>query len=181
MAGEPIFLSDVRDAERLQLLEPAGPLAALMAGRAGLDLEAQVLERLIDRRLVLGEIARYAPVRPPQAEIDAAVARWRARAAARGVETPAADPLALAFIVDSLRIERYVEQRFTAAAHPTREEARAYYLANPESFARDGVVPPFDDVEDDARARLGEERRLAMVRDWLSGLRSRAQVTIVRR
>lgn len=181
VAGDPIFLSDVWNAERLQLLDPTGPLAALTAGREGLDLEGQVLERLIDRRLMLGEIARYAPIRPPQAEIDAAVARWRERAAARGVETSAEDPLALAFIADTLRIERYVEQRFTAAAHPTREEARAYYLANPESFARDGATPPFDDIEDDARARLGEERRLAMVRDWLAGLRSRAQVTVVKK
>ena len=182
VAGEPIFLSDVWTIERRALLDPSGALAALMAGRAdgagGED--GRVLERLIDRRLVLGEIARYAPIRPPQSEIDAAVARWRARADARGVEA-VADPFALAFIVDTLRIDRYIEQRFTAAAHPTREEARAYYLANPASFAVGGVTPSFDDVEDAARARLGEERRLAMVRDWLAGLRSRAQVTVVRR
>ena len=181
VAGDPIFLSDVWNTERLQLLDPSGSLAALREGRAD-DAEGQVLERLIDRlidrRLVLGEIARYAPIRPPQPEIDAAVARWRARASARGVETSAADPVALAFIADTLRIERYIEQRFTAAAHPTREEARTYYLADPESFARDGATPSFDDVEDDARARLGEERRLAMVRDWLAGLRTRAQVTV---
>ena len=180
VAGEPIFLSDVWNVERLQLMDPSGSLAALMAGRAD-DAERQVLERIIDRRLVLGEIARYAPIRPPQPEIDAAVARWRARADARGVEIPADDPIALAFIVDTLRIERYIEQRFTAAAHPTREEARAYYLANTGSFARGGVTPPFDDVEDNARARLGEERRLAMVRDWLEGLRARAQVRVVDR
>ena len=179
VAGEPVFLSDVWSVERLLLMDPTGSLAALMAGRAD-DAERQVLERIIDRRLVLGEIARYAPIRPPQSEIDAAVARWRARADARGVEIPAGDPIALAFIVDTLRIERYIEQRFTAAAHPTREEARAYYLANPGAFARDGVTPPFDDVEDDARARLGEERRLAMVRDWLAGLRSRADVRVLR-
>lgn len=180
VAGDPIFLSDVWRVERLELLDPSGPLAALMDARAD-GAEGQVLERLIDRRLVLGEIARYAPIRPPQPEIDAAVARWRARASARGVETSAADPAALAFIADTLRIERYIEQRFTAAAHPTREEARTYYLADPESFARDGATPSFDDVEEAARARLGEERRLAMVRDWLAGLRDRGQVTVVRR
>jgi hypothetical protein len=180
VAGDPIFLSDVWTVERRQLLDPSGSLAALMAGRAD-DAYGQVLERMIDRQLVLGEIARYAPIRPPQPEIDAAVARWRARAAAAGVETAASDPLALAFIVDTLRIDRYIEQRFTAAAHPTREEARAYYMAHPESFARGGVTPSFDDVEDAARARLGEERRLTMVRDWLAGLRTRAQVTVVRR
>lgn len=178
VGGDPIFLSDVRDAQRLRLLEPASPLAALMASRPG-DPDEQVLERLIDRRLVLGEIARYAPLRPSQTEIDNAIERWRARAAAAGAGIDGVEPLALAFITDTLRIERYIAQRFTAAAHPTRDEAQAYFLANSTAFARDGRTPRFDDVEDEVRAKLGEERRLAMVREWLAGLRNRAQVHVV--
>lgn len=177
VAGDPIFLSDVRDAEQWRLFEPEGALAAV-ADRDG--AEAPALSRLIDRRLVLGEIARYAPLRPLQSEVDAAMARWRARTSDLRLDAAVVDPIALAFIVDSLRIERYIEQRFTAAAQPTREEARAWYLANRERFTESGVTRDFDDVEDEARARLAEERRLAMVRTWLADLRSRAQVRVVR-
>ena len=75
-----------------------------------------------------------------------------------------------AFLADTLRIDRYIDQRFTAAAYPTREEARAFYKG----------TDPFEKVEDAVRRQLAEERRLSMVREWLRGLRERAQVRILR-
>lgn len=177
VAGDPIFLSDVRDAERWRLFEPDGTLATVSARDPE---EPSSLARLIDRRLVLGEIARYAPLRPSQAEIDAALAQWRARTAGLSLDASIVDPVATAFITDSLRIERYVEQRFTAAAQPTREEAGAWYEANRDALAGAGLTGSFDDVEQAVRARLAEERRLTMVRTWLDDLRTRVQVRVVR-
>ena len=176
VGGEPIFLSDVREVVRLRLLDPAAPLAPL-AEAADAPEEARALERMINRRLVLAEVARYSQAPPPAADLAAAEKIWAARFDA----APAHDPAFVrAFLVDTLRIERYIDQRFTAAAQPTRDEARAYYDANPARFARAGVPARFEDVEEDARRRLAEERRLAMVREWLEGLRARGGVRVVR-
>nr|MBA3950073.1 hypothetical protein [Acidobacteriota bacterium] len=79
VGGEPIFLSDVRDARALSLLDPAGALAALSAPDADAPDE-MVLERLINRRLVLAEVGRYLRTPPAPADVDRAVEAWTARA-----------------------------------------------------------------------------------------------------
>ncbi|HUF23088.1 MAG TPA: hypothetical protein VMN81_03090 [Vicinamibacterales bacterium] len=175
VGGEPIFLSDVRDVVRLRLLDPAGPLAPLVEAPDA-SIESRALQRMINRRLVLAEVARYSQATPPAADLAAARTIWAARFDAPPPHDPA---FVRAFLVDTLRIDRYIEQRFTAAAQPTREEARAYYDADPSRFARADVPARFEDVEDDARDRLAEERRLAMVREWLEGLRARGGVRVV--
>lgn len=186
VGGEPIFLSDVRDARALRLLDPSGSLSAIAIGSAAAT-DADVLERLINRRLVLAEVARYLQTAPSAADVDRAESAWTMRFASvaerdAALASSGAPPaMARAFLADTLRIDRYIDQRFTAAAQPTREEARAYYQANLADFARDGGVPGFEDIEAEARARLAEERRLQLVRDWISGLRSRAQVRVVGR
>lgn len=185
VGGDPIFLSDVREAVRLRVFEPGGMLAP-----AGSDTqrppEEQALERLINRRLVLAEVARYLQQTPSEAEVDRAMQAWSARfeaaadrdaALASGGGSAAA---VRAFLADSIRINGYIDQRFTAAAQPTREEARAYYEANPAQFSTGGDVPAFDDVEDEARRRLADVRRIELVREWLRGLRERAQVRVLR-
>ena len=173
VGSEPIFLSDVRDARALRLLDDV-------------DLsEEAVLNRLIERRLVLAEVERYLRTPPAQADVDAAVEAWTRRVggvAARDAALARAGAtldMARAFLADTRRIDYYIDQRFTAAAQPTREEARVFYQANLALFVRDRSVAGFEDVEDDARAKLAGERRLALVREWLAGLRNRAQVRIV--
>ena len=122
VANEPIFLSDVREVVRLRLLA-AGD-------------EAEAIERLIDRRLVLAEVARYSQAPPPTAAVDTAVRDW----AAKFPEPPSHDAAFVrAFLADTLRIDAYVDQRFSAQA--TSETS---------------------------------------LRDWLKGLRDRAQVRIIR-
>lgn len=166
VGGEPIFLSDVREAMRLQLLDPRGTLAPL-SDVAGATEEEKALQRLINRRLVLAEVTRYSQLLPPEADIAAAEKTWRAGFA----DPPPHDPAVVrAFLVETLRIERYIDQRFTAAAQPTRDEARAFYKG----------TAPFESVEEDVRRQLAHDRRIGMVRDWLRGLRERAQVRILR-
>ncbi|HEX6322851.1 MAG TPA: hypothetical protein VFZ36_03925 [Vicinamibacterales bacterium] len=175
VGGEPIFLSDVREVVRLRLLDPAGALAPLVDA-PGASEESRALVRMINRRLVLAEVARYSQAPPPAADVAAAEKAWAARFDA----VPARDPAFVrAFLIDTLRIDRYIDQRFTAAAQPTRDEARAYFDANPARFSRAGAPARFEDVEDEARNRLAEERRLAMVREWLDALRERGNVRVV--
>ena len=181
VGGDPIFLSDLRQTEQLKLIDPEAPLA-LVTAMTGVPAGQMPLERLINRRLVLAEVTRYQQPGPPAADIDRALEIWSARfpdAAARDAAIDAAAggsrAVVRAFLADSLRIERYLDQRFTAAAQPTREEVRAFYQANLGLFA----PAAFEEAEEGVRARLSDTRRLALVRDWLTALRNRAAVQVV--
>ncbi len=181
VGGDPIFLSDVRQAEKLKLIDPAGSLVQVIA-MTGAPAGQMPLEQLINRRLVLAEVTRYLQPSPPTADIDRAVETWSARFSSGAERDAAIDAAAggsraavRAFLADSLRIDRYLDQRFTAAAQPTREEVRAFYQANLGLFA----PAAFEEAEDSVRARLSDTRRLALVRDWLTALRNRATVQVV--
>jgi hypothetical protein len=173
--GRLITLSDARGVLRMGLEpQPARP--------PGTDTIAVVLETLIDRQLILIEVDRYAPPEPPPATVERRVDALRARF-----------PDALAFetalheagfrhdelrryIRDSLRMDMYVQQRFTAAIQPREEELLQYYREHAPEFTRDGAPRPFESVRDEVRARFVANRQAALVREWLEGLRRRANV-----
>jgi hypothetical protein len=170
--GQLITLSDVRAVTRLGLetVTPSG------------DPVGHVLEKLIDRQLMLVEVERYAPPEPRAETIEARLASVRAKFPdALAVEAVlhqtgmTADDLRR-YLRDSLRIESYLEQRFTASIQPSDEEVAAYYRLHELEFTRGGVLVPYTEAQNDARARLIAERRAALVRDWLTGLRRRAIV-----
>ncbi len=105
-----IMLSDVRAAIGLGLVDaPSGP-----------DAERLALDRLIDRQVLLHELARFPPPEPADDAIEAAAATMRARAGARLPELMQATGIDDARIRelarDTLRIQAYVRQRFGAAA-----------------------------------------------------------------
>ena len=79
-------------------------------------------------------------------------------------------------VVDNLRIEAYVEQRFGAAAQPTPEEVQRYYKEHPGEFTKDGRLAAFDDVQPAVLQKVNAERIRALITDWLDRLRRRGQV-----
>jgi hypothetical protein len=173
--GQLITLSDVRAVTRLGLET---------APQSG-DPILSVLDKLIDRHLMLVEVDRYAPPEPSTAEIDAQLQVVQKRF-----------PDALAFettlgqvgwsrddvrryVRDELRTERYLQQRFAATIQPSDEELAAYYRVRAEDFTRGGVLPPYSDVREDVRNRFVSERRSTLVREWLASLRRRANIVTV--
>ena len=171
--GQLITLSDVRAVVRLGL-ETAPP---------GGDPIAQVLDKLIDRQLTLVEVERYAPPEPPADRVEARVQEIRGRF-----------PDALAFettlhqigmslddvrryIRDTLRIDAYLEQRFASTIQASDDEVAAYYRLNQARFTRGGTLMPYEAARAEARAQLIAERRAALIRDWLTGLRRRTNFT----
>jgi hypothetical protein len=156
-----------------------------MPGGSKESPEDAALAALIARRLQLVEVNRYLPPDPAAADIDARLAAVRARftsdaafeAALR--ETGVTQVQLRVSIRDTLRIENYLQQRFGAGYQPGEEEVQRYYRVNSGEFVRGGVVQPYAEVRDAARARLVEERRAALVREWIEGLRRRADVTIL--
>jgi hypothetical protein len=105
VGSQPITLSDARTALALGLVE-------------GRDVDQDLVQRLVDRELMLREAERYEPPEPPAARVDAAVAEVRARA---GGDEALARVLAAggfterrlrAWIRNDLRVEAYLRQRF---------------------------------------------------------------------
>jgi hypothetical protein len=156
----------------------------LVRGRAD-SLEA-VVDRLIERRLMLREVDRYAPADPAQADVDRLVAEVRARAGspeqfeAIVLQTGIGLDQLHRHVRDDLRIESYLQQRF-GASQPTEEEVRQYYSEHAAEFSPGGALRPFEEARDVVKAALVAERRAATIRDWLADLRRRANVNVVPR
>jgi hypothetical protein len=172
--GALVTQSDVAVAVRLGLVPAA----------AAPDPASAALDALIERRLMLAEVDRYAPPDPPEADVDRHVADIRVRAGAQfdaillqgGISM---DQLRRQ-VRDDLRIDAYLQQRF-GAMQPSEEEIFQYYRDHPAAFSQNGVVRRFDDAHDVARAALVAERRGATIRDWIAGLRKRANVNVLPR
>lgn len=119
VAGRVITLSDTQAAVRLGLVS-----AENVAGTT-----ADALDRLVERALVLAEVARYAPSEPlPEAIAQrlAAVNRRFPSAAALTVvlaETGYSETRLREFVRDDVRIEIYLEQRFAGAQPADRRRA----------------------------------------------------------
>lgn len=172
--GALIMQSDVAVAMRLGRVPSAGasnPVAA-------------ALDSLIERRLMLAEVDRYAPPDPPDADVDRHVADIRARAGAEFetilVQSGIAVDQLRREVRDDLRIDAYLQQRFGAAL-PTEEEILQYYRDHTAAFTRDGVLRSFDEAHDVVRAALIAERRNATIREWVTGLRRRSNVNVLPR
>lgn len=171
--GQLITLSDVRAVTRLGL-EPG-------VGEGG-DAVRRVLDALIDRQLVLVEVERYAPPEPAPALIERRVKAIHARFPDMLAFVTTLHQVGMTeehlhrYVRDALRIDAYLQQRFTATLQPSDDEIAAYYRLHAEDFTRDGKLAPYAEVRAEARARLIEERRAVLVRDWLAGLRRRADI-----
>ena len=127
VGGQPITLSDVNGALLFRLVEPP-------AGTR--DPLAYVLDRLIDRTLILGEVDRFQPPEPAPVEIALRVTELEQRSG-----SPEAFARALTItgltreqlqrhIRDDLRITTYLNQRFgTNPDAPERVTAIAGWTA----------------------------------------------------
>jgi hypothetical protein len=169
--GDVVTLSDVRAARQLQLI-------------AGADVmtDDQVVDALIERRLTIAEVGRYTSAEPSAADVAARRNAWEA--ALPPGTTPAAalaavgmrDTALTAWFRDDLRLAAYLDQRFTAAAQPTRQQAQAYFQEHSNDFMVNGETPPFAAVEPEVRRRVAAERRATRTHDWIEGLKARAEI-----
>ncbi len=173
--GQVIMLSDVRAFLELRLIER--PDAS--------DPTALVLTALVERQLILDEVARYVVDEPSTAELDARLALVVVRIGGPDafeqvlqVVGFTADDLRQVLRED-LRIERYLARRFPSARQPTEDEVAAYFLEHIEEFQTDGVPQSFEVARDDAQRRLSAQLRQELIDDWTAGLSRRADVFLV--
>jgi hypothetical protein len=169
---QPIMLSHVRIARALGVVTPV----------PGEDDRTAATQQLIDRQLMLLEIARFLPPAPDVAAIKAEMTALNARAGAglaaltesTGLDAARLERLAR----ETLLIQAYLAQRFGAPLTASESDARLYYETHRDEFLRDGAVRPFEEVDQLARTRATEERRRATIAAWVAALRKRADITI---
>ena len=144
------------------------------------DARTAATRQLIERQLILAEVARFAPPEPDAAAIEREMAEMKQRAGARFealMQSTGLDEQRIRDIArETLRIQAYLNQRFGTNVQVSEEEVEQYYRAHPEEFARNGLLMSFDDAAPIARTRASGLRRAALVAQWLRDLRARADV-----
>ncbi len=165
------MMSDVSAARDFGILPP--PTAV--------DPVRDMLSRLIDRALVLAEVDRYAPPEPSADAVDRAMETLRRRFSTAQAFQNALARNGLAekhlreTLREGLRIQSYLDQRFTVAP-PVDEDLGRYYRDHPDEFRRGGVVAAFEDVRQDVGQAVVADRRRSLVDEWVNGLRRRAEI-----
>lgn len=173
VGDEVITLSDVSGAISIGFIEVEG---------VG-DPTGAALGQLIEHTLMLVEVDRYSPPEPDAALVERRLAHLRGRFAsgeafATALAVAGLDEARLRGRVrDELRIQAYLDQRFTAAAQPTDEEVARYYREHQGEFIKDGRPLSSAEAEEIIRPRLAAERRRAQIAEWIAGLRRRAEIT----
>ena len=173
--GIAITLTDVNAAIGLGLVEVVGTD----------DAQGAATRQLVDRQLIIGEVARFSPPEPDPAAVEREVAALKERAGAglealmqsTGLDEERIRDLAR----DNLRIRAYLDQRFGTNVQVSDEEVEQYYRGHPEEFTRNGVLISFEEAAPIARQRSSALRRSALVAQWLRDIRARAEVFEARR
>jgi hypothetical protein len=170
--GRVITLSDVRAAQALGLIAP----------EPGADPQAFILERLIDRVLVLQEVERYSPPEPDAAAIDRGVAAIRTRSGSDAALEATVRRFGLEptfvrqWIRNDLRIALYLDQRFAGINEPTAEEIENYRRQHAGELQAAGAPANEASISAAARTRVMLERRDLLAREWIESLRARGQI-----
>lgn len=119
-ASQPITLSDIAAARRFHLIEvPAGTA----------DPTGYVLDRLIDRSLMLTEVDRFQPPEPDATEITRRIDEMQARSGSTEnfekdlAVTGTTREQLRRFVRDGLRLETYLNQRFGTLIDPNERQA----------------------------------------------------------
>lgn len=122
--GEALTLSDVNAASMLQLLTPE-------TNRP--DRASAVLDRLIERTLIMGEVDRYQPPEPAPEEVQRRYSAVAQRAGSDAnlqrifAETGMTSDQLRRWVRDDLRMETYFNQRF-GTTDPAREKMIADWV-----------------------------------------------------
>jgi hypothetical protein len=172
--GRVITLSAARAVEALGLVH-------ILPGE---DSRDAIVQRLVDRVLVLEEVARYAPPEPDPAAVTKGVAAVRVRFPSDAAFQAALHELGIEqrfveqWVRNDLRISGYLDQRFAGAVEPTEDELENYRRQHASELEQAGQAQDETALLNEARIRVTADRRRALIRKWIQGLRARADITV---
>jgi hypothetical protein len=169
--GAPITLTDVQAAIGLGIIQVGSG-----------DAIAEGTQQMVDRQLELTEVQRFPPPEPLPDAVAREGARLKMNAGPRlpmlMQSTGLTEQRIADMARDNLRIAAYLDQRFGTTVQVSDEEVAAYYRTHEGEFTKGGGTVPYEDAEPIARQRASNERRRAIVSQWIRDLRSRADVTV---
>jgi hypothetical protein len=176
---DPVLDSDVERVARLGLEAPK-------PGEGDEPFRRRVLNELIEQRLQFHEIDRFGFEQVPVREIEKRVAAIRARfpddaAFQKALREVGLDPKRLRQLVArQLLVLTYVDERLGVGVFVTPEDISRYYreVLTPEMRKRGQPAPPLDDVRDDIRETLKQQKITAEMTKWTQGLREKADVVV---
>jgi hypothetical protein len=148
------------------LVTQSDVLGAIRLRLVRADSIAAVLDRLIERQLVLTEVDRYAPPEPPDDQVDRKVSELRAAAASPSdfdralVETGISLERLRRHVRDDLRIDAYLQQRFGSPVQPSEEEVLQYYRDHAAQEAPSARMPMRTTTPGRRSSRSAVRRRL---------------------
>jgi hypothetical protein len=174
--NKAITLSDLRIiiAFGLEDGEPGGGEPATLAS---------VLERMIDRKVVLELAQEKMPVRPEEADafLENLTRSLGREEAQRRLEEFGLDWSDLrAYVEEKLVFEKIISMRFSQSAVVSLKELEAYYnltyLPAQQKLGR--PARPMMQILDEIEQRIREEKTRTQVSSWISGLRKQAEIRV---
>jgi hypothetical protein len=176
---DPILKTDVDRVIRLGLEQPR-------TGESGDAFRLRVLNALIEERLRFHEIDRFGFQQVPVQEIEREVAKIRARfpddaAFQRALEEVGLDARKLRQLVArQLLVLTYVDERLGPRVFVSLEDINRYHrdVLTPEMQRRGQPVPPVEEVREDIREVLKQQRLTQEIAKWTQELRARADVIV---
>lgn len=174
---DPILASDLDRVVALRLYERG-------EGESEAAFRRRVLDMMIEDRLRFHELDRFGFEQVPVDEIERQVARIQERFG--GPEALARQLAALEMTIESLRqlvtrqllVLNYVEERLGARVFVTPEDIQSYYdrTLTPEAARHGQAPPPLDDVREQIRELLRQQKLNDEIDRWTEELRREADV-----
>lgn len=176
---DPILESEIDRAIALGLQQPN-------PGESESDFRRRVLDALVSDRLRLHQIDRFGFVQVPVEEVQKNVAEIRNRFASeeefqRVLQQVGLSPRALRqLVVRQLMVLTFVEERLGPRVFVSLEDINDYYrqVLAPEMQRQGQPVPPIDQVREDIRLVLKEQKLTREIVTWTKELRNAADVNL---
>jgi len=172
VSGHIIMQSDVRAFIDLQLID------------VPLDVrsESDVLNYLIERRLVIEEVDRYVVSDLPETNTDTHFLEIRERFSSEEAFAIVLQKVGFTnddirqVLKDNERSKAYLNDRFSAVNLLTEDQLRKYYQENVDEFTEEDFILSFDQVKSLVQQRLAMELHAEMISEWVASLVRQAQI-----
>jgi parvulin-like peptidyl-prolyl isomerase len=162
--GEIITLSDIRTEKTMREILREPPAKD----------DREVLDELIDQRLIHSYLRQYPRANPTEAELDEELSQIKDHQGLRPETIREA-------IREHLRVQRFFSERFGQFVHVSNAEIQKYYdeIFMPAARARGLTrIPPLPEIAETIRRNAVEEKVVAEVKKWLEHARRTANIQV---
>jgi hypothetical protein len=176
---DPILASEIDRAIVLHLID-AKP------GEADAAYRRRILDQLVEQRLRFHEIDRFGFEQVPVDDIEAQVAKIRATFPDDAAFRKALKDLGMTFpvlrqlVARQLMVYTYVDEQLGARVFVSLDDITQYYrnVLTPQMQKSGQAVPALDDVREQIRDVIKQQRLNSEIEKWTQELRRKADVAV---